>query len=208
MVNPVYQYFNKELLAVFPQMGTIEYTLEFPVSIIDFDGGTRTQRVGQWAYPRYRFNWQLTNRLPVENFPQEAEWSEIWEFYKRHRGQEKAFWFIYGFPIPDIDIITGNAGSTNITVTAIVGLTTEARVREGHVLHISTPNDSAGEINKVAAVSGCQSPFTLNLTNPIGNTYTDGKLRFAYDVVWDEENLEIEQMIDLLLTTGLNMVTP
>jgi hypothetical protein len=205
MVNPVYQYFNKEFLAVFPQMGTIEYTMEFPVSIIEFEGGTRTQRVGQWAFPRYRFNWQLINLLPTENFPQEAEWTEIWEFYKRHRGQEKSFWFVYGFPIPDINILTANAGSTSLTVTAVVGLTTESRVREGHVLHISTP--SAGEINKISVIAGSQSPFTLNLTNALGGTYTDGDLRFAYEVILDEDNLEIEQLVELLLTTGLKMTT-
>ena len=208
MTNPSYSYFNKELLAVYPQMGTIEYTMEFPVSIVEFDGGTRTQRVGQWAQPRYRFNWQLMNRLPVENFPQTAEWSEIWEFYKRHRGQEKSFWFIYGFPIPDVNILTGTAGSSVLTVTSAVGFTTELRAREGYLVHIATSNDSAGEINKIIAISGSQAPYSLNMANNLGNNYTDGKLRYVYEVIWDEENLEVEQFVALALSTGLRLVTP
>lgn len=208
MVNQVYNYFNKELLAVFPQMGTIEYTMEFPVSIIEFEGGTHAQRVGQWAFPRYRFAWQLENLLPVETFPQTSEWSEIWEFYKRHRGQEKSFWLVYGFSIPDIDIITATAASTTMTVTAVMGLTSELRAREGHVVHIATSNDSGGEINKITAITGSASPFTLTLANPLAIAYSSGKMRFAYDVIWDENNLEVESFVELALSTGLRMVTP
>lgn len=192
-----------QLLAVLPQMGMMEYEISYPVRQLEYEDGTRVQRINPWSEPRYRFSWTLFEELPV------TAWSDIWEFYKDHKGQQTTFYMAYGYPIPDINIGAGTAGQSTITVTDIAGLTINPLVKEGKIIHLGDQWDNNGEVKTIRSITGSCNPYTLTLDSNLSYTYdSTGKIRHVYEVIFEDDNLEIDQAIEKLLTTGLIMVTP
>jgi hypothetical protein len=192
-----------DILNILPQMGVVETRIEYPVNAIVFEDGIRTQRICDWLEPRYRFRWKVIETLPV------TTWSDIWEFYKSHRGPEQEFYLVHGFAIPDIYIHTAIQGESSIWVNEKAGFTANALAREGNLIYLTNAAETYGELKQILSISSTSSPYMLSLDSNLAHTYTSSdKIKFAYKVVFAEDNLELDMLVSEALSTGIEFVTP
>jgi len=191
------------ILNILPQMGIIETEIEYPVNAIVYENGIRTQRVCDWAEPRYHFKWKIIETLPVET------WSDIWEFYKTHRGREQEFYLVHGFAIPDVSIHTALQSSYNIWVNDKAGFTADPLAKEGNLIYLTNAAETYGELKQITGISGASSPYMLSLDSALAHTYyPSDKIKLAYRVIFAEDELDIEMLVEAALSTGIEFVTP
>ena len=115
--------------------------------------------------------------------------ADIWRFYRDRKGSLLPFWCPEFHPRPHLQLSSQAAGgSTSISLTSTVGLTTEDGA-EGNVIALSPPERNYFDIVGISTIAGND----IGLARPLSCSYaTSSDIFLAYKVIFDEP-LKIKQ---------------